>query len=93
MPLNAFLRSFTTVFAAELGDKTQIAVLCLAASERAPAAVFLGATLGLAAATGLGVLVGTFLGATLPERWVRLGAGVLFVSLGVWFVFGALREH
>jgi len=92
MSIQALLKSFAVVFAAEVGDKTQLAVLSLAASERAPLAVFLGATLGLATATGLAMALGTLAGASLPERWIRLGGGGLFVLLGVWMLAGAWRQ-
>jgi putative Ca2+/H+ antiporter (TMEM165/GDT1 family) len=32
------------------------------------------------------------LGATLPERWIRLGAGLLFVAMGVWMLAGSWRQ-
>jgi putative Ca2+/H+ antiporter (TMEM165/GDT1 family) len=92
MSMHAFLKSFGLVFAAEVGDKTQLAVISLAASERSPWAVFLGASLGLAAATGLGVGIGTLLGATLPERAIRVGAGILFMLFGAWMLAGAWRS-
>ena len=92
MDLKSFVIVFGTVFLAELGDKTQLAVLSLAAASRAPWSVFLGASLGLAAATGIAVVVGSLLGATLPERWIRLGAGLLFVAMGVWMLAGSWRQ-
>ena len=56
--------TFTTVFVAELGDKTQLATLLLAQSG-SPVLVFIGAALALIASSLVGVLVGQWLAKTL----------------------------
>ena len=50
--------TFTTVFVAELGDKTQLATLLLSAQSGSPVLVFIGAALALIASSLVGVLVG-----------------------------------
>jgi len=67
---------------AELGDKTMLATLALAAKNGAIGTWF-GATAGMLAASSLAVLVGSQLGARLPERVVRVGAAVMFATFGV----------
>ena len=52
------LSTFTTVFLAELGDKTQLATLLLSAQSGQPWLVFVGAALALACSSLVGVLVG-----------------------------------
>jgi len=78
--------TFGLIFLAELGDKTQLATFGLAAGGSSRLAVFLGASLALVATTALAVLLGDAVARVVPEVWLRRGAGVLFVVLGVVFV-------
>jgi putative Ca2+/H+ antiporter (TMEM165/GDT1 family) len=70
------------MFVAELGDKTMLATATLAAASD-PVLVWMGATIGIVLAGLLGVLVGRFFGAHLPERAVRIGSAVLFAIFGI----------
>lgn len=71
------------VFAlAELGDKTMLATIALAA-EGGWLPTWIGATAGTVAADGLAIVAGHLLGRTLPERVLRRGAAFLFVAFGV----------
>jgi Ca2+/H+ antiporter, TMEM165/GDT1 family len=81
------LSTFLLLFVAELGDKTQLAVLSLTAKHKMPLWVFLGATLALALVTGLGVLGGELLTRFIPEAALRKVAALLFVGMGLlmWF--------
>ena len=76
--------TFTTVFVAELGDKTQLATLLLSAQSGSPVLVFIGAALALIASSLVGVLVGQWLAKTLPPERIEFMAGVLMVALGIW---------
>ncbi len=80
--------TFALVFLAELGDKTQLATLGLAAGGRSRTAVFLGAAAALVTATAITVVVGDVLTRFVPELWIRRSAGVLFVVLGAFFLLG-----
>ncbi len=81
------LSTFALLFVAELGDKTQLAVLTMTAKHRMPLWVFLGAVVALAAVTGIGVLGGELLTRLIPEAVLRKIAAVLFVGMGIliWF--------
>jgi putative Ca2+/H+ antiporter (TMEM165/GDT1 family) len=70
------------MFVAELGDKTMLATATLAAQGN-PVLVWVGATLGIIASGTLGVLLGRYFGAKLPERTTRIGSSVLFAVFGV----------
>ena len=80
----AFLASFTTVFLAELGDKTQLAALLLSAQSGRPVQVFLGASLALICSSLVGVLLGRWLARMVPAQQLERAAGVLMVALGLW---------
>jgi putative Ca2+/H+ antiporter (TMEM165/GDT1 family) len=81
------LSTFALLFVAELGDKTQLAVINMTAKHKMPIWVFIGATLALAAVTAVGVLGGELLTQFIPEQTLRKVAAALFVLMGVlmWF--------
>jgi len=83
-----FLSTFSLIFLAELGDKTQLSVLLLAAQDRPIWAVFLGAATALIMASFLGVLIGGALSRYLPAVYIQKGAGVAFVVIGILLLWG-----
>lgn len=85
--LRVLLSTFAVLFVAELGDKTQLAVISMTAKYKMPLWVFLGAALALAAVTGIGVLGGELLTRLIPEMVLRKIAAVLFLAMGLlmWF--------
>jgi putative Ca2+/H+ antiporter (TMEM165/GDT1 family) len=87
MDWRVFLATFTALFIAELGDKTQLAVITLTSKHRDPWSVFFGAAAALCLVTLMGVLFGQALTAFIPENVLRKAASALFVVLGVlmWF--------
>ena len=90
--LTVLISSFTTVFLAELGDKTQLATLLLSAQSDSPVLVFVGAALALIASSLVGVLVGQWLAKTLPPERLELMAGLLMVALGIWLGLQAAQS-
>jgi putative Ca2+/H+ antiporter (TMEM165/GDT1 family) len=86
----AFWTTFGALFLAEMGDKTQLAAITLAAQTRSPVSVFLGATLALALVSLIGVGVGSVLGQYLPEALLRRVAAVAFILVGVLMLWGKL---
>ncbi|MGD8626746.1 MAG: TMEM165/GDT1 family protein [Anaerolineae bacterium] len=85
--IKILLSTFALLFVAELGDKTQLAVISMTAKHKAPWWIFVGATLALAAVTLLGVLGGELLTRIIPEAVLRKIAAILFVGMGLlmWF--------
>jgi Ca2+/H+ antiporter, TMEM165/GDT1 family len=71
--------AFVLVFLAELGDKTQLALVAMAARAR-PWAVWAGAVAGFAAATLAAVLAGSLVARLLPRRLVLAASGLLFLA-------------
>ena len=77
-----FVSTFTTVFLAELGDKTQLATLLLSAQSGRPLLVFVGAALALVSTSLVGVLLGQWLSRHVPPQQLERLAGGLMVILG-----------
>jgi putative Ca2+/H+ antiporter (TMEM165/GDT1 family) len=77
------LTSFGMIFMGELGDKTQVAVVALAAGTGEPWAVFVGATLGLWLVSLLGILLGCTLLTRMPRAAMHRAAAVLFLVFGL----------
>jgi len=88
MDLRLIATTFTTLFLAELGDKTQLAVLSLTASSRQPLAVFVGAALALLAVTAIGVLVGEGVSRIVPPWLIQKAAALVFIAIGVILLLG-----
>jgi putative Ca2+/H+ antiporter (TMEM165/GDT1 family) len=82
--VKVFLSTAVTVFLAELGDKTQLAALLLAAESGRPGLVFLGASLALISSSLVGVLLGRWLSSFMAPQQLERAAGVLMVGLGLW---------
>ena len=85
------LTTFGLIFVAELGDKTQLAVLAQTCKYRRPWAVFLGASLALAAVTALGAAGGELVGRFVPPVILRVVAALAFVVMGVLVAREAIR--
>ncbi len=87
--MQQFLIIFVTVFLAELGDKTQLATVLFASDKDiSPSLVFLAAAGALIASTAIAVLLGTFAETYLSKIPLQLVAGLGFVAIGVWTVWG-----
>lgn len=82
--ITVFVSTATTVFLAELGDKTQLAALLLSAQSGRPFTVFVGASLALICSSLVGVLLGRWLSTVMPAHQLERAAGVLMVALGLW---------
>ena len=88
MDWRVLLTSFGVIFLAEMGDKTQLAAMTMAAEKKRSWEVFLGASLALAAVSAIGVLVGTALSQYLPLEWIKRVAGAAFIVIGVLILTG-----
>jgi Ca2+/H+ antiporter, TMEM165/GDT1 family len=84
--MGAFFATLTSFFIAEIGDKTQIATLALAAAYPNLLAVVAGTTAGMLLANVPVVFLGKAFANRLPLKAIHYGAAVLFVILGVVFL-------
>lgn len=84
--------AFSTLFLAELGDKTQLAVFTLVTKCRAPLEVFLGSMLALGAVTLIGVFFGDLISRHVPPFYLKLGAAFLFIGIGAFMLWQAVAD-
>ena len=82
-----FLASFTTIFIAELGDKTQLATLMLSAESGRPLIVFIGSSFALICSSIVGVLIGKWLSSKISSEKISLITGVLMTMVSIWIGF------
>lgn len=88
MDLRVLLTTFGVILLAEMGDKTQLAAMTMSAQTKRPWAVFIGASLALAAVSAIGVLVGGVIGQYVPLEWVKRVAAFAFIVIGVLMLAG-----
>ena len=81
--LGVFGATLVTFFLAEMGDKTQIATVALAAHYAAPLMVVIGTTLGMLIADVPAVFVGNKFAAKIPMKLVHTIAAAIFAVMGV----------
>jgi len=84
----AFLVATVSFFLAEIGDKTQIATMALAARFDAVTSVVIGTTAGMLIADVPAVICGQLAGDRINARWVRLAAAAIFGVLGLLTLLG-----
>jgi len=77
-------------FLAEMGDKTQLATVALAADFRTIIPVWTGTTVGMLIADALGIIIGIVLHKKLPEKQVKGFAAVTFILFGMWGLYEAI---
>ena len=90
MDWRVMLTTFGVIFLAEMGDKTQLAAMTMAAETRKPWAVFIAASLALTCVSAVGVVVGGALGHYLPLIWIKRGAAICFIAIGLLILLGKL---
>lgn len=85
MPTKTFLLVFSTIFLAELGDKTQLATILFAADKEVNKwFVFLAAASALVITSAIGVLAGEFISSHFSEKRLAQIAGIGFIAIGIW---------
>jgi putative Ca2+/H+ antiporter (TMEM165/GDT1 family) len=85
-----FMTTLVTFFLVEIGDKTQVATVALAARFHEIATVAAGTTLGMMIANAPAVFLGDAATRIVPLKWVRLGAAAVFAALGAWTLIAVL---
>jgi putative Ca2+/H+ antiporter (TMEM165/GDT1 family) len=88
MDFRVLLTTLGIIFLAEMGDKTQLAAMTMAAQTKKPWAVCLGASAALVAVSALGVVVGSVIGNYVPLEWVKRVAALAFIAIGILMLMG-----
>lgn len=80
---SVFISALLMLFFAELGDKTQLAVMGLASAESG-LSVWIGSTLALVSTSALGILAGRALMRYVSVTWLHRASGVLFIAFALY---------
>jgi putative Ca2+/H+ antiporter (TMEM165/GDT1 family) len=80
--LSLLASTFVTVFLAELGDKTQLAIVSISGTSQRPGAVFAGSATALVLASLVGAAAGGSLSSLIPTDALQLTASIGFLILG-----------
>lgn len=92
MDKKLFLTVFTSVFLAEIGDKTQLATMAFASNAQSSKwTIFAASGAALVLAAGIGVLAGDRVAKVVSPKALSIVAGIGFVGIGVWTLVAALR--
>ena len=81
-----FAATFSTIFIAELGDKTQFAALAASSQAVRVREVLLGVVLALALAGAMGVVAGRFISQFVNPQVLRWVSGAAFIFMGAWIL-------
>jgi len=80
-------------FFAEMGDKTQLATVALAAKYQSILPIWMGTTAAMLVADAFGIIVGVVLGKKIPERFLKWFAAVIFILFGIIGLYDSLPER
>lgn len=81
------------MFLAEMGDKTQLGTVALAAHYESIVPVWLGTTAGMVVADAVGIVVGVVMGKSIPARFLRWFAAFVFIVFGVLGLYDAAPAY
>ena len=85
------LTTFGLIFLAELGDKTQLATFCFSADCNSRTSVFLGSAGALVLSSLIAVLFGAGVSRVIPVNYIKMGAGIFFIVVGIWTLYSSTR--
>ncbi|MBI4633838.1 MAG: TMEM165/GDT1 family protein [Deltaproteobacteria bacterium] len=88
-----FWTVFVAFFLAEMGDKTQLATVAMAAKYQSIVPVWIGTTTAMIIADALGIVVGITLGKKIPERAVKWIAAMIFIFYGILGLYEYLPKQ
>ncbi len=88
-----FITTFSTIFIAELGDKTQIATLMLSAESGKPIIVFIGSSLALISSSLVGVLIGKWLSKKISPNKFAFCTGLLMTIISIFLAYDIIKSH
>jgi len=90
MDWKILVATFTSIFLAELGDKTQIAAIIMTGKTNKPITVFIGSMVAFAAVTLIGVTFGASLTKFVPIDYIKYLSAIAFIAIGIIILTGKL---
>ena len=91
--VSILITTFTTIFIAELGDKTQLATLMLSAESGKPIIVFIGSSLALISSSLVGVLIGKWLSKTISPSKFEFFTGCLMIIISIFLAYEITSKY
>ena len=89
---NPFWSVAIAFFLAEMGDKTQLATVALAAEFNTVLPVWFGTTAGMLTADAFGIIVGSIMHKRIPEKQIKWIAAFVFIAFGLWILYEPLHS-
>ena len=86
MDYKVFITAFIPTFLAELGDKTQLAAISLAADSKKPLSVFLGESVAFILVTLIAVFFGNAITRFFGEKTIKIAAAICFIAVGLFLL-------
>lgn len=83
MNWKVFFTCFISILIAEMGDKTQLAVLGFTTESKSALSIFLGAMAAFFVVTLLAIVFGEIINKYIPQKYVHIGSGFLFIIIGI----------
>ncbi len=87
----SFFNTFFIISLMELGDKTQITSIILAAELCSPIIVFIGIMLAFSIITGIGIIFGMKILKLLPKKYLKILTSILFILFGFFFIHNTIK--
>lgn len=81
--MKEIMATFITILIAEIGDKTQFAVISFASKSLKPFYVWLGASLAFLVTNFIAVILGTNIAKIFPHEYIKYISGIIFITLGI----------
>jgi putative Ca2+/H+ antiporter (TMEM165/GDT1 family) len=79
-------------FLAEMGDKTQLMTIAISADSKFPLFILMGTTMGMLIADGLGIIGGAWMAKHVPDKYIKWGAGIVFIFFGTLTLYTAVPK-
>ncbi len=80
-------------FLAEMGDKTQLMTIAISADSKFPLFILMGTTAGMLIADGIGILGGAWMCKHIPEKYIKWGAGIIFIFFGTLTLYNEIPSQ
>ena len=90
---SVFFTTFTTIFIAELGDKTQLSTLMLSAESGKPIIVFIGSSIALISSSLVGVLIGKWLSDKISPNKFTFFTGLLMIIISIFLANDIIKTY